>query len=110
VVRSVDAGKSWSQRNGDLGTASIASLAFGPAGTLYAGVHERGLFISNDGGRSWIHSEFSLDPETPHSIASDPHDAQTVYVGTRHGLWKTTDGGAQWHRLCPWDIPEPQTR
>ena len=33
------------------------------------------------------------------SIAVDPHDALTVYVGQEMGVYKTTDGGAKWTRI-----------
>ena len=33
------------------------------------------------------------------SIAIDPKDPHTIYAGTWHLPWKTTDGGASWHNI-----------
>jgi photosystem II stability/assembly factor-like uncharacterized protein len=42
------------------------------------------------------------DPELRgfHSVAVDPRDADTIYVGTWHLPWKTTDGGEHWKRAA----------
>ena len=33
------------------------------------------------------------------SIAIDPKDPETIYAGTWHLPWKTTDGGENWHNI-----------
>ena len=33
------------------------------------------------------------------SIAIDPKDPDTIYAGTWHLPWKTTDDGANWHNI-----------
>ena len=38
------------------------------------------------------------------SIALDPTDSQTIYVGSHHtqGVFKTTDGGGSWTSITDW--------
>ncbi len=36
------------------------------------------------------------------ALASDPRDSQRIYLGTADGiLYRSEDGGLQWHRLGP---------
>jgi photosystem II stability/assembly factor-like uncharacterized protein len=36
------------------------------------------------------------------ALAQDPHDSQRIYLGTADGiLYRSDDGGVQWHRLVP---------
>ncbi len=66
------------------------------------------LYTSTDGGKSWFpqHCFIETEPRPPcgdfllgvNTIALDPHNTQTVYVGL-HGdgtICKSTDGGATW--------------
>ena len=100
IVRSSDAGKSWTPLGGDLATAYVRSLAVGPPGTLYAEVQDQGLFTSTDGARSWTHS-LSFGWGMPLAITIDPRVATTLYVGTYRGIWRTNDGGQRWRRVYP---------
>ena len=65
------------------------------AGTL------KGVYRSEDGGVQWnqISPPGSMDIHEVESIAIDPKDPRTVYAGTWHLPWKTTDGGANWHNI-----------
>ena len=40
-----------------------------------------------------------MDLHEVESIAIDPKDPRTIYAGTWHLPWKTTDGGANWHNI-----------
>jgi len=44
-------------------------------------------------------------PEAPaiRAIATDPKDADTIYVGTQHGPYRSTDHGEHWDKL---DVPD----
>jgi uncharacterized repeat protein (TIGR01451 family) len=47
-------------------------------------------------------SNVSPPANTPHNtIVIDPLDSNLVYVGTDIGVWKTTDGGANWTHMGP---------
>jgi photosystem II stability/assembly factor-like uncharacterized protein len=50
VLRSTDGGSSWSPSGKLAGQASAFAAA---NGSLYAAVHERGIFRSADGGANW---------------------------------------------------------
>jgi photosystem II stability/assembly factor-like uncharacterized protein len=101
-------------------------LAFGPAGRMYVGTIPGGLFVSNDGGKSfslnrplWDHesrggdlwnSEGSGNTHwfgTPasegefapgiHSILVDPRNPDRILVAvSTAGVLETTDGGKSW--------------
>jgi photosystem II stability/assembly factor-like uncharacterized protein len=60
-----------------------------------------GVFRSIDDARSWQRITRVDDPELANvdSMAVDPRDAQTIYVGTYHLPWKTTDGGKSWNLI-----------
>ncbi len=63
-----------------------------------------GVYKSEDGGKSWIHSGLK-NSEHIGMIKVDPNDPNTVYVaaygplwsaGGDRGIYKTTDGGKNW--------------
>lgn len=57
-----------------------------------------GVFRSIDEGKTWDRITPINDPELRNvdSLAVDPRDTNTIYVGTYHLPWKTTDGGKSW--------------
>ena len=61
-----------------------------------------GIYRSKNRGESWRRITPEGDPELKgfHSVAVDPRDADTIYVGTWHLPWKTTDGGEHWKRAA----------
>src|SRR4029077_14671586 len=82
----------------------VQALAIAPAdaAVVYAGtfgVDGGGLYKSTDGGSSWERLIVALDLDAS-TIAVDPNNPMTVYVGTYGGegaLFKSTDGGSSWH-------------
>jgi len=77
-------------------------------GRLFAGIEPAGLFVSNDGGSSWVasplNSHATVDSWQPaggslalHSIIVDPHNDGRVWCAvSAGGVYRTTDGGATW--------------
>ncbi|HVJ07514.1 MAG TPA: hypothetical protein VM554_03970 [Acidisarcina sp.] len=65
------------------------------AGTL------KGVYRSEDKGLHWklISPAGSMELHEVESIAIDPANSQTIYAGTWHLPWKTTDGGVSWHNI-----------
>jgi photosystem II stability/assembly factor-like uncharacterized protein len=125
IYRSADAGKTWTHlglRDGQ----QIPALAVDPANPnrLFAAVlgHpygpniERGIFRSQDGGKTWEKvlykdentggSDIAIDPKDPQTIYASMWDARVgpwedrnSYEGTHGGLFKSTDGGSTWKQL-----------
>lgn len=130
VFRSVDGGATWTEADtpprfpkGDARERAVdhvfwltPSSASEP-GVWYAGTSPKGLFRSEDGGRTWAPmSGFNDHPqqaewvgsdkdETPdggklHSILVDPRDPRHLYLSmSGGGTFESTDGGADWHPL-----------
>ncbi|HEY6795091.1 MAG TPA: hypothetical protein VI248_10465 [Kineosporiaceae bacterium] len=113
VLRSVDDGASWQRI--PLGQhlefdAVVRALAIHPASphVVFAGA-DVGLARSDDAGTRWTRVESPFNDLQVWSIAIDPHDPDSMLVGTgapaRAVMFRTTDGGASWERLSP-ELPE----
>jgi photosystem II stability/assembly factor-like uncharacterized protein len=114
VVKSMDAGASWTSANTGLRRGSVTALAIDPQtpGTLYAAVSSGtagGLFKSTDGASTWNLSGLTAAQVTGSAyisaLAIDPENTSTVYAatadsdGTSGALWKSADAGATWQNL-----------
>ncbi|MFA8300109.1 MAG: T9SS type A sorting domain-containing protein [Hyphomicrobiales bacterium] len=75
---------------------------------ILAGSYTGGLFKTTDGGRNWRNITESTDEPCLGiaSIAVDPTNKNTIYIGTchfwdgyGHGIWRTTNGGASWDQI-----------
>ncbi len=125
IYRSTDAGKTWTHlglREGE----QIPALVVDPTNPnrLFAAVlghpygpnEERGIFRSDDGGKSWKKvlykgdrvggSDVILDPKNPRTVYAalwedtlGPWEDANQYSGTHGGLFKSTDGGENWKQL-----------
>ena len=101
VARSDDGGKTFSVLKGMVGE-SVRALAVCPADrqVIAAGTLS-GVFLSGDGGQSWrrITPEGHPDLHNVESMAFNPTDPKTLYVGTWHLGWWTTDAGVSWQPM-----------
>jgi photosystem II stability/assembly factor-like uncharacterized protein len=97
VFRSTDGGVHWSSAG--LDGHAVRALAQSPSdpAEFVAGALD-GVFLSNDGAATWRRVSPVDDAELHNvdSIAVDPKDSKTIYAGTFHLPWKTTDAGAHW--------------
>jgi hypothetical protein len=95
VYRSDDQGLSWGLVGRGLpSSARINALAIDGT-TAYAG-SEDGLFISKDGGQSWV--ERAISPASP--VQSFAVAGHRVFGGTkRAGVFVTEDAGASWRQV-----------
>jgi ligand-binding sensor domain-containing protein len=98
VARSVDGGETFTIVKDVVGE-SVRAVALAPsdqrmiaAGTL------TGVFLSRDRGQHWIRITPKGDASLRNveSLAFDPTDPRTLYVGTWHLAWKTRNAGATW--------------
>jgi photosystem II stability/assembly factor-like uncharacterized protein len=125
IYRSADGGRSW-QHLGLTGAQQIPELAIDPGdpNRLYAAVlghpygpsTERGIYRSQDGGRTWQRvlykdentggSAIAIDPKHPDVLYAGlwearlgPWEDQNEFNGTGGGLFKSTDGGTNWRQI-----------
>src|SRR4249920_2533587 len=125
MYKSTDAGKTWTHLGLD-NTRQIARVAVDPQnpdvvfvaalGHAYGANPERGVYRSRDGGATWQKVLFKGDDIGAIDVTFDPANTQTVYAslwntrrppwsiyppsyGPGSGLFKSTDGGANWQQL-----------
>jgi photosystem II stability/assembly factor-like uncharacterized protein len=91
------------------------AFAFDPTnpGVVYVATQVSGLYKSIDSGVTWTLSNGALQPWVTYagtfidtrSVAVDPANSQTVYIGTNgRGLYQSSDGGGSWSSvLSPTD-------
>lgn len=68
--------------------------------TWALGKPDGGLFVSHDGGASWIGAE-ELKGQSVLSLAEASSDAKTFVAGTLEGVYRSTDGGEHWALISP---------
>ena len=74
----------------------VMTLAFRPDGQrVFAGV-AHGLYVSEDGGRSWRRVAPTLRNVSVFDIYMDPDNPNKMLAGTTRGLFKSEDGGETW--------------
>ena len=85
--------------------ATVTSLAADPANPRrLAATTASAVFVSSNGAMAW--QPVATEQVHPHayftSVALSPHDPAGMLLGTSfHGVYETTDGGANWHHLTP---------
>ena len=98
IYESHDSGMSWTAVP-DMAKQSVRALTGAPSDpkVMVAGTLE-GVFRSEDTGAHWrrISPPENQEIHEVESIAIDPVNPRTIYAGTWHLPWKTTDGGATW--------------
>lgn len=125
IYKSTDAGKTWTHIGLD-NTEHIGKVAIDPKnanivfvaaiGHLYEGNPDRGLYRSQDGGRTWTKVLFKNNNVGAVDVVIDPSNSQVVYAtlwntrrppwytyqpsnGPGGGIFKSTDGGNTWNQL-----------
>ncbi|MEZ5402470.1 MAG: hypothetical protein R2729_22535 [Bryobacteraceae bacterium] len=96
-----DLGVTWTPLSAFAGKSVWALAAFpGDASRLAAGVSD-GVYSSRDAGATWSRVSPANNPELSPavSVAFDPNDPDTIYAGTTHLPWKTTDAGRSWRSI-----------
>lgn len=123
VYRSTDGGRTW-QHLGLENTHHIARIAVHPGnpdvayvaavGHLWGSNPERGVYRTMDAGRTWERVLFVDEHTGAIDLVMDPQDPQTLFAamyqrqrkawgfnggGPGSGIYRTTDGGANWVEL-----------
>jgi photosystem II stability/assembly factor-like uncharacterized protein len=126
MYKSTDGAKTWTHIGLD-DTQHIGRIAVDPKnanillvaaiGHLYEASAERGVFRSQDGGRTWTNVLFKNDSVGAVDIVIDPIEPRVVYAslwntrrppwftyqpsnGPGGGIFKSIDGGATWKQLA----------
>jgi hypothetical protein len=121
VWKTVNAGASWEVvSDDDFGTAAVGAIAVAPSdpNVVVVGMGESplrniassqgdGVYRSTDAGQNWTHIGFG-DVKQIGEIRIHPGNADVMWVaaqgnayrpGPNTGIYKTTDGGANWRRV-----------
>jgi photosystem II stability/assembly factor-like uncharacterized protein len=123
VYKSADGGKTWTHVGLDA-TRAIARIRIHPKnpdrvyvaalGDPYAETDDRGIFRSDDGGKSWKKVLFRDRRTGGVDLALDPNNPDVIYAalweafrtphslssgGPGSGLFKSTDGGSTWTEI-----------
>ena len=100
--KSTDSGATWTAMN--FGTTpfspNVRAIAVDPTApaTVYAGTLSTGIFKSTNAGSTWTPMNNGMGPNSVLSIAIDPSNTSTIYVGhdSQGRAHKSTDGAASW--------------
>lgn len=130
VYKTTDGGKSWTNV-GLRDTWSISRVLVDPRnpnhvivgafGDPFRDSEARGVYVTDDGGRTWSKTLY-VGPQTGAAeIAMDPNNPSILYAsmwqfrrmpwtfhsgGTDDGIWRSQDGGRTWSRLTGRGLPE----
>ena len=129
IYKSTDAGKTW-HHMGLEQTGRIARIVIDPhnpdivlaaaMGTLYGPQQERGIYRTDDGGKTWKRVLFVDENTGASDLAMDPNNPRILLAGTWQmviktwgqnsggpgsGLWMSRDEGETWTRLTGHGLP-----
>jgi len=91
LMRSEDAGATWTRMTSGLGAGEVTSIAFDPAnaGTLYVSQSGSGVFRSTDLGATWIAIDAGLGDELISKLQVDTFNGSRLYASTASGIYST---------------------
>lgn len=123
VYKSTDGGRTW-EHLGLVRSEHISEIRIHPTnpdivfvavqGSLYGPSKDRGVYRTNDGGRTWLQilavnnntgaADLCMDPTNPRILYAGMWDHQRTpweirSGGSGSGLYKSTDGGNSWVKL-----------
>ena len=97
----------WEKISGNLPSLWVNAISVAPSNpdVIYVGGERRGVYKSVDGGVNWVPLEgpkvgrwiFKTNPRI-FSLAVDPVDQNTIYVGTQSGAWRKKDT-QEWEQI-----------
>ena len=130
VYKSTDGGKSF-KKVGLEKTRTITRILIdssdhnhvlvGALGDIYQPNEDRGVYATQDGGKTWTKTLYASDKTGVSDMAMDPKHPNVVYAGMWHfkrtpwttesgsedgGLFKSTDGGKNWKKLAGGGLPD----
>ncbi len=108
ILKSSDGGRTWAavKRFSD----RIQQFYMDPFDSriLYVGMHDAGIWKTTDGGASWTDMTLGLNKfDSAHGLVIMVGDRVTrdlLFIATKYGLIRSTDGGVTWNALS---LPTP---
>ena len=105
--KSKDGGRSWEVLPYPGSVPLSVAIPKSQPDTLYLATARRGVYKSSDGGYQWTQVSEGLPearaggrPEEIRTLVVHPLDPNVVYAAlARHGIYRTADGGASWHKF-----------
>jgi hypothetical protein len=87
------------EENGHTARLTFTALAASPhaPGLLLIGT-ETGLLLTRDNGETFAPLPLGEKPLRVRTIQFDPRTAETIYVGTTEGFFRSLDGGRTWEQ------------
>ncbi|MDQ2871845.1 MAG: hypothetical protein M3R35_01805 [Candidatus Eremiobacteraeota bacterium] len=129
IYKSTDAGKTW-KLMGLEPTRQISRILVDPRnsnhiivgalGDIFADSTDRGVYVSEDGGKTWSKTLYISPVSGVSDMAMDVKHPNVVYAGMWHfrrqpwtftsggeddGIYKSTDGGKSWNKLTGNGLP-----
>ncbi len=109
IYETRDGGHSWHRlarlgKGDDLAVDNIFVDSSDPK-TVVAGVwqvdeHGGGVYISHDGGRSWVTAP-EMNGQSVRALAQAPSNPKMYVAGTVSGVYRSNDGGQHWSEISP---------
>ena len=98
--RSADGGESWEKRNDYLSSGTgphyYQELFASPHAMDLVYQADVWLHYTDDGGKTFVKTEFANKHPDHHALAFDPNDANYLIVGNDGGIYESFDGGVHW--------------
>ncbi len=88
-----------------IGNAHVAGVAGSPDFPVSNAIQSKliggaqRMYRSTDSGQTWADISGTLPVQQINNVAVSPTDANTAWVSTCPGVWKTTDGGVTWNQM-----------
>jgi photosystem II stability/assembly factor-like uncharacterized protein len=100
IFISEDSGENWREIEGMRGRAVRGLVQSTKDANVLVAAALDGIYRTLDRGLTWKRITPENDQELRgfHSVAIDPRDINTIFVGTNHLPWRTIDGGLIWNR------------
>ena len=96
IFKSSDRGRTWARAGAGVPSRYVAGLAVDALDPQLAYAAGTPLLRTQDGGATWTVIDLGLPTYCSTLLAADPRTANSVWLGTCSGLFKSTDGGARW--------------
>ncbi|MFA7242579.1 MAG: sialidase family protein [Sulfuricellaceae bacterium] len=101
MYKSTDGGASWQTANTGItpspaGYVGVNDMAIDPQNPQNIYIAPYYLQKSVDGGNTWSRTGWVTENPQAYMLAIDPKTPGTLYAGSNHGIYKSTDGAATW--------------